>query len=180
MNDKIENIIEYLRDRNNLLPYASALGFCYLNRQYFAPEYRPNFKRYFSPFRDWKHNTFYQIADITPFLKNHFTPTMIHEVTGDAPMISIVRIIVAGLTDQECDELTPMDSKEIEPLLHSYNLRMFDTDDVLERENWEHKMIKTSDVHFDLSDFSKKEWEMFDLNMNYPHNNILIFTLSIL
>lgn len=178
MSDNVENIIEYLRDRNNLLPYASALGFCYLNRQHFAPEYRPNFKRYFFPFRNWKRNTFYQIADITPFLKQHFTPTMIHEVTGDAPLISIVRIVVAGLTDRECDELTPMDSKEMEPLLHSYSLRMFDTDDVL--NNVVGKRIRLSDAQFDLNDFSAKEWEMFDLNMQYPRNNILIFKLSIL
>ena len=180
MNEKIENINEYLRDRNNLLPYASALGFSYINSQYFAPEYRPNFKRYFFPFRNWKHNTFYKIAEMTPFLKTHFTPTMFHEVTGDVPMISIVRIIIAGLTDKECDELTPMDSKEIEPLLHTYSLKMFDADDVLSRENSRDKFIKTSDVQFDLVNFSTKEWELFDLNMKYPHNNILIFTLSIL
>ncbi len=103
---------------------------------------------------------------------------MIHEVTGDAPMISIVRIVVAGLTDIECDELTPMDSKEMEPLLHSYSLRMFDTDDVL--SSVVGKRIKVSDTEFSLNDFGNKEWELFDLNMNYPHNNILIFTLSIL
>lgn len=180
MKEKIENLNEYLRDRNNILPYVSALGFCYLNSIYFAPEYHPNFKRYFFPFRKWKHNTFYQISDLAPFLKGHFTPTMMSDLTGDKPHISIIRIIVAGLTDAECDELTPMDSKEMEPLRHSYNLRMFDTDDVLNSENSRVNNTKLSGVQFDLSDFSTKDWDMYSLNMAYPHNNILIFSLSIL
>lgn len=169
------------------MPFATAQGFCYTTLMHFADAYRPNFKRYFFPFRDWKHRTFYQIDDIKPYLQTHMTDSTISELKlgTSSALIAIVRVIVAGLSERECDVLAAMDNAEMESLLQSYRVTMLDTDDFESRMsaiplNGVMGFHIGRGVHSPFSlNFGKSEWELYDLDMEYPHNNILLFTLNI-
>jgi hypothetical protein len=175
LNGDILNTIEYLKDRGNLLPYATAQGFCYTNLMHFAPNYRPNFKRYFAPFKNWKHNTFYQIADVKTYLRVHMSDSLIKETLGsNAEIIAIVRVLIAGLTERQCDEIAAMDNPEIESLLQSYKVTLIDTSDVAENS----VTVRSGIGDFKFT-FNKDDWDLYDLNMEYPRNNILVFTLNI-
>lgn len=187
MTTNVKNTIEFLKDRNNILPYATAQGFCYTSLMHFAPSYRPNYKRYFFPFRNWKHYTFYQIDDIRPYFQMHMTDSTLRELnlSGTDEIIAIVRVIVAGLTERQCDHLAAMDNTEMESLLQGYKVTILDTFDIEDKS----VAVRMNGVMgFDIGhgvrspfslNFEKADWDMYDLNMEYPQNNLLIFTLNV-
>lgn len=170
MNENIDKILEDLRDRNNILNYSSALAMCYLEHNSFAPQYRPKFQKYFAPFQHIRNKVFYQIDDITPYLQRHLSRSTIQEAMGGNPNIAIIRIFIAGIPNNDCYDLIDMENDSTKPLQESYNTIIRDVEDMLE----------VDDIHNSTPIFGKEYWDLYNLNVDFPNDGFLIFTLKIL
>jgi hypothetical protein len=117
----------------------------------------------------------------------HMTDSTLRELNlgGTDEIIAIVRVIVAGLTERQCDQLSAMDNKEMESLLQGYKIAMLDTFDM---EDKSAAVRMNSVMGFDIGrgirspfdlKFDKNDWDVYDLNMEFPSNNLLIFTLNV-
>lgn len=140
MNGNIHDVIEYLKDWGNLLPYPLAQMFCHLHSYAFAPTHTPLFKKHFLPFKNWKHNTFYEITSSTTYIRKLAPISVLNDlskqgISDDTLMIS--RIYIVGLTDDECAELCDINNMNTWNLMLSYDFTIRDVYDLMEerREN---------------------------------------------
>jgi hypothetical protein len=168
MNVDIKDKVELLKDYN-LLPYATAQAFCYINLNSFLPAYLPMYKKYFAPFKKWKNNTFYYIGDLGSEMQRYMSISVMREAGfGGTNSLAIIHIIVAGLSEVQCDQIVGLDISDIMPLKLDYNYAIVETGEIIVSNN-----------NFPLT-LTPKLFEPYGVSVDGHFNNIVIFTLKII
>lgn len=185
MNADVEKILASIEDQCNL-PFASAQGFAYVNQRFFHPRYKPSYKLYFAPFKEYRHNTIYQLANVRPLLAKHMTDRMLKDalnLTPEDTCIAFSHIFVAGITEKEADDVAAMNNEVIQPLLQRYKVSMLDSEDFQEVAQVEGQIrlaLSAAEARTKELQFGLKDCEFFDIPLLYPRNNILVFTLNVI
>jgi hypothetical protein len=168
MNAEIKDKIELLKDYG-LLPYATAQAFCYVNFKSFLPAYLPVYKKYFTPFKSWKNNTFYHIGDLGSEMQRYMSNSLLKEAgfNGDGSL-AIIHVVIAGLSEAQCDQIVGLDISNIAPLKLDYDYAIVETGSMTLSSN-----------NFPL-ELTPELFEPYGVVVTGHYNNIVLFTLKIL
>lgn len=185
MNPNVAKILTALEDQCNY-PFASAQGFAYVNQQYFHPRFKPTYKYYFAPFKKYSHNTIYQIANIRPSLAKHLSDKMLKDslnLMSEETCIAISHIFVAGITEGEANDLMDMGNEVNQMVLQRYRIQLFDSEDFQDVNDLDnpHRMgLTMQQANTQTFNFGLHDCELFEIPLQYPRNNILVFKLNII